>query len=132
MADFYRILTPLGLGALLGCGEVTSAGIQGRWATTGIELIVQPSAAELRLICVEPARVPVGLVPDSAGTVRFSTQVQPVELSAPYRVDFLGRLTGNVLLATVTRTVGAGPPVSQTYIMLRNGDSGLDNIACAQ
>ncbi len=132
MANFHRVLCPLAVGVLLaGCREATSPGIEGRWAAYGIELIAQPSAAELRLICTEPARVTPGLVPDSTGTVRFSTQVQPVQLSLPYRVDFVGRLVGGVLAATVTRNIGAGTPVSQGYVMLRDGDSGLDKIYCA-
>jgi hypothetical protein len=132
MTDLYRLLGPLAIGVLLAaCREVTGPGIEGRWAATGIELIAQPSAAELRLVCTEPAQVPQGLVPDSAGTVRFSTQVQPVRLSLPYHVDFLGQLVGDTLAATVTWTIDARTSVSQSYLMLRDGDSGFDKIFCA-
>jgi len=47
-------------------------------------------------------------------------------------VDFLGRLVGNALMATVTRTVDAGTSVVQSYVMLRDGDAGFDRIFCAQ
>jgi hypothetical protein len=116
---------------LIGCGEITSPGIEGRWAASGIELIALPSAAELHLLCAAPAHLAHGLLPDSAGVIRFSTQVQPLQLAASYRVDFLGRLAGNTLTATVTRTVDAGTPVTQTYVMLRDGDAGLNRIFCA-
>ncbi len=123
----------LGVAPLLsGCGEITHPGIEGRWAASGIELIAQPNAAELQLVCAAPARLAHGLLPDSGGAVRFSTEVQPVQLTTPYRVDFLGRLVGNALMATVTRTVDAGTSVVQSYVMLRDGDAGFDRIFCAQ
>ena len=53
MAHFHRhIIAALALGTLLaGCREATGAGIEGRWAAHGIELITQPGATELQLIC---------------------------------------------------------------------------------
>ncbi len=128
----HLIARLLGVAALLtGCGEVTAPGVTGRWAATGIELVAQPQTAELSLPCIAPARVSHGLLPDSAGFIRFSTAVQPV-WGAAYRVDFLGQLAGRWLFATVTRTVGEGPPVSESYALVRDGDSGLDKIFCAQ
>jgi hypothetical protein len=132
MADLYRLLGPLAVGVLLAaCREVTGPGIEGRWAATGIELIAEQSAAELRLVCTEPAHIAQGLVPDSGGAVRFSTQVQPVRLSPSYHVDFLGQLVGDTLAATVTWTIDARTSVSKSYVMLRDGDAGFDKIFCA-
>ncbi len=132
MARLCLIPAVLGAAALLtDCGNATGPVVTGRWAATGIELIALPQTAELRLPCAAPARVTHGLLADSAGTIRFSTPVQPI-WGAPYRVDFLGQLVGRWLFATVTRTFGAGMPASQTYTMVRDGDAGFDSIFCAQ
>jgi len=125
-----RVLAPVaGAAALfLGCGDATGPGVSGRWAATGIELVALAHTAELRLACATPARLTHGLLPDSARTIRFSTMVQPV-WGTPYRIDFLGRFVGDVLLATLTYP---GPsPIARTYTMQPDGDAGLDKIFCA-
>jgi hypothetical protein len=135
MTSFHRFLPPFALGVVLaGCDLFTGPGIEGRWAATGIELVAEPGTAELRLACAAPARLTHGLVPDSAGTIRFSTAVQFHIGIAPhlYRVDFLGHLGADTLFATVTRRFGVGAPVVQTHTMLRDGDAGWDRIGCAQ
>src|SRR2546422_8385664 len=59
MAPCHRfVIVALVLGPVLAsCREVTSPGIEGRWAATGIELTAQPSSAELRLLCAAPAQL---------------------------------------------------------------------------
>ena len=133
MAPCHRfVIVALVFGPVLAsCREVTSPGIEGRWAATGIELTAQPSSAELRLLCAAPAQLNHGLLPDSAGNITFSTLVQPVELQAPYRVDFVGRLVADALVATVTTTRTGSNPVVHRYTMFRNGDAGFDKIFCA-
>src|SRR6266550_4152911 len=116
-------------GALLAaCRDGTGPGVTGRWATTGIELVAFPQAAELRLACARPARLTHGLLPDSARTIRFSTAVQPV-WGTPYRVDFLGQFLGDSLYATLTYS--GPPPVARVYTMATDGDAGLDKVFCA-
>ena len=128
----YGLIGVLASGAFLSsCREGTGPGLEGRWAAIGIELTVQAGTTELRLACAAPARLTQGLLPDSTGTIRFSTPIQPV-WGASYRVGFLGRLVGDGLFATVTRTFDAGTPVVQTYTMLRDGDPEFDRIVCAQ
>jgi|SRR5260370_13309030 hypothetical protein len=133
MAHCHRVIIgALASGTLLAsCREVTGPGVEGRWASTGIELVAQQGTTELRLLCAAPARLTHGLVPDSTGTIRFSTSVQPVQLGTPYRVDFLGQLVGDTLFATVTGTGDVGRPIVQTYTMLRGGDPAFDKIFCA-
>jgi hypothetical protein len=135
MTSFRRLVTAVASGVVLAaCGEFTGPGIEGRWAAIGIELIAEPGTAELRLPCAIPARLRQGLLPDSAGTIRFSTLVQ-VHIglaSYPYRIDFLGHLVGDSLFTTVTRRSEVGAPLVQTYIMLRDGNAGWDRIGCAQ
>jgi hypothetical protein len=133
MAHFHRyVIGVLTLGTLLaGCREGTGPGIEGRWAARGIELITQPGTTELQLICTSPARLTHGILPDSAGTIRFSTLVQPLAVRPPYRVDFLGTFVGNALYATVTRNSDATSPSVQTYVMLPNGDPGFAGVFCA-
>jgi len=133
MAHSHRFL----IGVLLfgpvfaSCGQVTSPGIEGRWAAPGIELTLQPNSGQLRLVCTMPAQLDHGLLPDSVGNIIFSTLVQPMELHAPYRADFVGHLVADALVATVTLTRNGSSPVVHSYTMLRNGDSGLDKIYCA-
>ncbi len=133
MAHCHRFL----IGALVfgpvltSCGQVTSPGIEGRWAATGIELTLQPNSAQLRLVCMVPAQLDHGLLPDSAGNITFSTLAQPMELQTPYRADFVGHIVADALVATVTLTRNGSSPVVHSYTMLRNGDSGLDKIYCA-
>jgi len=125
-------LTLLAASSLLAaCHDFIGTGIEGRWAAPGIELMAQASDAELQFICTAPAHVGHGLLPDSAGIFRFSTQVVGYQLATPIRVDFVGRLVSDTLIATVTRGVGGNAPDVRTYAMLRNGDSGIDKIACA-
>jgi hypothetical protein len=116
---------------LASCGQVTSPGIEGRWAATGIELVLQPNAAQLQLVCTLPAQVHLGLLPDAAGNIAFSTLLQPMELQTPYHADFIGKLVADALVATVTLTRSGSSPVVHNYTMLRNGDDGFENIACA-
>ena len=135
MTCLRRLLTPPVLTAILaGCGDFTSPGIDGRWASTGIELVGEPRTATLRLACATPARLTHGLLPDSAGSIRFSTPMQFQLGIAPlvYQVDFLGHLAADTLVATVTRRLDSGASVVQTYTMLRNGDAGWDRIGCIQ
>lgn len=125
-------LTLLAASSLLAaCHDFMGPGIEGRWAAPGIELMAQARDAELQFICTAPAHVGHGLLPDSAGTFRFSTQVVGYQLATPIQVDFAGRLVGDTLIATVTRGAGGNAPEVQTYAMLRNGDSGIEKIACA-
>ena len=116
---------------LASCGQVTSPGIEGLWAATGIELTLQPNSAQLRLVCTVPAQLTHGLLPDSAGNITFSTLVQPMELQAPYRADFVGHLGADALVATVTLTRNGSSPIVHSYTMRRNGNAGLDKIYCA-
>jgi len=131
MTHFHRfIVAASAVGAsLAGCRERTGPRIAGRWAAAGIELVAQPPTTELLLVCSEPAHLTPGILLDSGGTIRFSTLVQPLSLTTPYRVDFLGQLVGDTLVATVTTTRGG--LVVQTYTMLPNGDAGFDKVFCA-
>jgi hypothetical protein len=133
MVHCHRVIIgALASGTLLGsCRETTGPGIEGRWAATGLELVAQRGTTELQLLCAAPAGLTHGLVPNSAGTIRFSTSVQPVQLRTPYRVDFLGHLIGDTLFATVTGTGDVGGPIIQTYTMLRDGDPAFDKFFCA-
>ncbi len=113
MAHCHRFL----IGALVfgpvltSCGQVTSPGIEG--------------------LCMVPAQLDHGLLPDSVGNITFSTLAQPMELQTPYRADFVGHIVADALVATVTLTRNGSSPVVHSYTMLRNGDSGLDKIYCA-
>ena len=133
MAHFRRlVVSAFAFGAFLtSCTESVGPGIKGRWAASGIELISQPGTTELRLLCFKPAQLPDGLHPDSASTIRFSVMTEPLELAAPYRVDFEGQFVGDALFATVTRTSHGGSSSVQTYTMLPNGDPQFDRFACA-
>jgi len=129
---FHRDLLPLILGAaasLTSCRDGTGPALTGRWAATGIELIALPQTGELRLACAIPAPITHGLLPDSAGLIRFSTTVQPV-WGTPYHIDFQGQLVEDSLYATLTYP--GPPPVARTYSLVRDGDAGLDKIFCAQ
>ncbi len=131
MAALHGLIGALAFGPFLaGCAEVTGPRIEGRWAAPAIELLAQPASTELRLACAAPARLTYGVQPDSTGTVRFSTPVQPL-WGPPYRADFVGQLLGEWLFATVTRTFAAGTPVVQRYSLRRDGDPEFDRIFCA-
>ena len=135
MTCLRRLLTAAVLTAILGgCGDFTGPGISGRWASPGIELVGEPRAATLRLACATAARLTHGLLPDSAGSIRFSTAMEFQLGLAPivYHVDFLGHLAADTLVATVTRRLDSGTSVVQTYTMLRNADAGWDRIGCIQ
>jgi hypothetical protein len=111
-----------------GCRDLAGPAIQGRWAARWIELVAMPSAAELRLPCIGPIRVPHGLVPDTGGTIRLSGRVQ--ELYSSFDVTFEGRLQGDTIVATVTRTSTGWEPNVATHLMTPHGDSELDSVYC--
>ena len=117
---------------LAACHDFIGPGIEGRWAAPGIQLIAQAGDAELQFYCTSPAHVGHGLLPDAAGAFRFSTQVVGHQLGAtPIRVDFVGRLVRDTVIATVTRARDGNAPDVLTYVMLRDGDSGIEKVACA-
>jgi hypothetical protein len=129
-----RFLDPRLLSAIVflaGCKEGTGPRVTGRWAATGIELTLSPSSAEFRLACAAPAQLSPGLGTDSAGAIRFSTPIQPL-WGGPFHVDFVGRIDGLWLFATMTRTFSVGAPVVQQYALLRGGDAGFDRVFCPQ
>ena len=131
MPHARRLPTLLAASALLAaCHDFIGPGIEGRWAAPGIQLIGQASDAELQFYCTTPAHVGHGLLPDAAGVFRFSTQVVGYQLATPIRVNFVGQLVRDTLIATVTRAGDGNAPDVLTYVMLRNGDSGIDKVAC--
>ena len=119
------------LAAFAGCTEATGPEVPGRWAALGIQLSASDSTVELQIACAVPAHVGHGFFTDSASAIRFSTPIQPV-WGTPFQVAFVGQRAGRWLFATVTRTFSLGPPVVETYSMLRDGDAGFDKIACPQ
>ncbi len=119
----------LGCAALLGaCGEATGPGVQGRWAASGIELIAERFATEVRLPCATTARVPRALVPDSSGIIRFSTAATSQWTS--YTLDFVGQFRGDTLAATLTSTFAVGTPLVRTYTMLPDADPQFGSFYC--
>jgi|SRR2546430_551105 len=111
-----------------GCRDPAGPAIQGRWAARWIELVATPSAAELRMPCIRPIRVPRGLVPDTSGIIRLSGSVR--ELYYSFDVTFDGRFQGDTLVATVTRTSTGWAPSVETHLMTPDGDSELDSVYC--
>ena len=114
---------------LLGaCAEATSPSVHGRWAAKGIELIAQPFSAEVRLPCATMARVARALLPDSAGTIRFSAPVTGRWTS--YTVDFVGQFMGDTLAGTLTSTFAEGTPLVQFYTMVPDADPQFGSFFC--
>jgi hypothetical protein len=111
-----------------GCRDLAGPVVQGRWAARWIELVATRSAGELRLPCISPIRVPHGLVPDPSGAIRLSGRVR--ELYHWFDVTFVGRIQGDTLAATVTRTTAGWEPHVETHLMTPDGDSELNSVFC--
>ena len=111
-----------------GCSDSLGPGINGRWATTGIELVGSAGGAELRLPCVRPVRLPWWTSFDATGHIQFSGSVR--ELWYSYDFVFAGQLQSDTLAATLTVSVPSHPSSVMNYRMTPDGDSGLDRMFC--
>jgi hypothetical protein len=112
---------------LTSCSDATAPGIEGRWATRGIELVAEPNSAVIRLACDVGGRLDYGIVRDSTDSVRFST---PLWGRINAVLDFVGQFEADTLAATLTWTWLEGSQTSRTYRMVPDGDPDFFSFLC--
>lgn len=110
------------------CSDSLGPPLIGRWAASGIELIVAGGDRELRLPCVRPVQLSRNVGFDGAGRIEFSGKVR--EMWYSYDFTFTGQLNGDTLAATVARSVPGQAPSLRAYHMIPDGQSGLERQVC--
>jgi hypothetical protein len=127
MTNRHPLCTAVGLAILLAsCGEAMAPGIEGRWATRGIELVAASNSAMLRLACDFGGRLDHGIVPDMADSVQFTVPLWRTDAV----LDFAGQFEADTLTATVTWRWSGGSQTGDTYRMVRDGDPDFLSFAC--